>query len=48
MVSPHIKGQWRGGGWVGCRGGWGVPAGEGVVAALVGKSLSWLRLEYWQ
>ena len=45
MVSPHIKGQQRGGGWVGCRGGFqqGV-----VVAELVGKSLSWLRLEYWQ
>ena len=46
MVSPHIKGQQRGG-WMG-RVKRGVPAGEGVVAALVGKSLSWLRLEYWQ
>ena len=44
MVSPHIKGQQRGGGWVGCRGG----SSRGVVAELVGKSLSWLRLEYWQ
>ena len=48
VPAPCIKGQWRGGRWVECRGGWGVPAGEGVVVALVGRSLSWLRLEYWR